>query len=196
MRRAVVGVLTGALLLAAIIVVHRATPGVDTRYRPIASVGEMGEQVNTTSFELRADRVELAGSIKLTDDFGFTGETRTTAGIWVVVWTTVSATTDQLSIEGARLRTAGGAEYLASSLTHTLDKSDLQPGIPQYGPLLFEIPRDRLAGAALAVTTHRTAGLDLLGPAVDVDLGLSGAYAAELLRRKPASLTVGPVREL
>lgn len=196
MRRAIVGVLTGVLLLAGIAGVRRATPGADAKYQPIASTGEIGEQVNTTAFALRVDRIELGASVRIADEYGLVGTTKTTAGIWVVVWTTVAATTEVLGVEGARLRTADGTEYLASSVSGTLDKAELQPGIPEYGPILFEIPRDRLAAAVLSVTTHRTKGLDLLGPATDVDLGLSGPYAARLLQRMPALLTLGPVRAL
>ncbi|MFC4587833.1 hypothetical protein [Sphaerisporangium corydalis] len=196
MRRAVLSVVMGVVLLAAIIGVRRATPGVDERYAPIAVSGALGEQVDTAAFQLRVDRLELGGAVRITDDYGLTGEPKSTAGIWVVVWATVAAASTSLQVQGARLRTADGSEYLASSTIGTLDKTDLSPGIPAYGPILFEIPPDRLTGAVLSVTTHSVKGLDLLGPAADVDLGLTASYATGLLQRMPPTVTVGPVRNL
>ncbi|WP_248959645.1 hypothetical protein [Sphaerisporangium perillae] len=196
MRRAIVGLLTGALLLAGIVGVRRATPGVDEVYAPIARPGEVGEQVNTTAFQIRVDRVQVGRTVRISDGYGLVGPPKTTAGVWVVVSATVAATTGALQVQGARLRTADGAEYLASSISGTLDKTDLQPGIPAYGPILFEIPPGRLAGAVLSVTTHAVKALDHLGPAADIDLGLSGVYAKRLVDHAPQSLTVGKVREL
>ncbi|MGW4641863.1 hypothetical protein ACWEN6_25325 [Sphaerisporangium sp. NPDC004334] len=196
MRRAIVGVLTAALLLAGIVAVRRATPDADAKYAPIASVGEMGEQVNTAAFQLRVDRVQLGRSVRLEDAYGLLGQPKSTAGVWVVVWATVAATTEEVTVQGARLRTADGAEYLASSVSGTLDKTALAPGMPSYGPILFEVPPGRLAGAALEVTVHSVKSLDHLGPAAAVDLRLSGPYTKALIEQAPASLTVGPVRDL
>ncbi|GII77647.1 hypothetical protein Sru01_26290 [Sphaerisporangium rufum] len=196
MRRALLGLLTGALLLAAIAGVHRAMPDITRRYAPIATDGEIGREVDTTAFRLRVDRMQVARTVRFTDDLNLPGPARTTRGVWVVVWATAAATTEALQLQGARLVTADGSAYLAASLRDTLDKADLQPGIPAYGALLFEIPADRLAGARLAVTPHSVAGLDLLGPAADIDLGLSDAYAARLLREIPPSLTLREVRTL
>jgi hypothetical protein len=195
-RRAIVSVLTGVVLLAGIVGVRRADPDGDRTYEPIATSGVIGQQVNTTTFQLRVDRVELAGSVRILDGYGLLGTTKTTAGIWVVVWATVAATTEEFQMQGARLRTTDGVEYLKSTVLGTLDKTTLQPGIPAYGPILFEIPRDKLAGAVLSVTGHGIKNLDHLGPAVDVDLGLSGSYAKSLVQRTPALLTVDQVREL
>ncbi|MFC7383944.1 hypothetical protein [Sphaerisporangium rhizosphaerae] len=196
MIRTIVAVLTGALLLGGILGVLRSTPDVEEKYAPIATSGEMGEQVDTTAFQLRVDRLQLGRSVRLEDAFGFLGEPRTTAGIWVVVWATVAATTEETLVRGARLRTADGMEYLASSLIGTLDKVPLQPGIPAYGPILFELPPDRLTGATLHVTVHSPIEGDYLGPAADVDLRLSAPYTKKLIEQAPPTLVVGPVREL
>jgi hypothetical protein len=117
----------------------------------------------------------------------------------VVVWATVAATREAVLVQGTRLRTADGTEYQAStSILYTLEKTPLQPGIPMYGPMFFEIPKARLAGTWLAVRQHSgdANALDTLGPAVDVDLGLSAASAARLVAAAPPSLTVGQVRAL
>ncbi|MEO3810377.1 hypothetical protein ABGB17_15365 [Sphaerisporangium sp. B11E5] len=199
MRRAVLGALTAAALLAAIIVVQRATPSVDQRYAPIVSRGRLGEQVNTTAFQFRVDRLQLARSVRMTDDYGLVGRPRSTPGVWLVVWATVAATREAVIVQGTRLRTADGTEYMANtSILHTLEKTPLQPGMPVYGPMLFEIPEDRLAGAWLAVRQHSGGAnaLDTLGPAVDVDLGVSPGHAARLAAEVPPSLTVGPVQAL
>ncbi|GAA1258535.1 hypothetical protein GCM10009677_06600 [Sphaerisporangium rubeum] len=199
MIRAVLGVLTAASLFVAIVVVQRATPSVDQRYGPIVSRGRLGEQVDTTAFRFRVDRVQLATSIRMTDDFGFVRDPSSTSGVWVVVWATVVATREEMAVQGTRLRTPDGTEYLAnSSIFSTLDKTPLQPGIPMYGPMLFEIPEDRLAGTWLAVRRHSggARALDTLGPAIDVDLGLSAEYAARLVADAPPSLTVGQVQAL
>ncbi|MFC4531016.1 hypothetical protein [Sphaerisporangium dianthi] len=196
MIRTIMAVLTGALLLAGIVGVLRATPDVEEKYAPIATSGEMGEQVDTTAFQLRVDRLQLGRSVRLKDAYGFVGEPKTTAGIWVVVWATAAATTEETQVQGARLRTADGAEYLAGSVIGTLDKALLQPGIPAYGPMLFELPPDRLAGAVLSVRIHSVVGGDYLGPAADVDLRLSAPYTKKLIEQAPPTLLVGPVREL
>ncbi|MDH2425715.1 hypothetical protein [Sphaerisporangium sp. TRM90804] len=198
MRRTLVAAAVAAALFAANVAVQRATPSPDQRYAPIASRGGTGHQVDTTTFQLRVDRVQPARTIRMTDPYGLVREPRSTPGIWVVVSATVAATTETFQAQGARLRTRAGLEYEASSVLDTLDKVTLQPGIPVYGPLLFEIPARDLAGAVLSVTRHAdgAGGLDVLGPAVEVDLGLSDAYASRLLKEMPSSLTVGQVREL
>ncbi|MFC6086832.1 hypothetical protein [Sphaerisporangium aureirubrum] len=199
MRRAILTALTGAVLLTAIIVIQRATPDVDRLYAPIASRGRLGEQVNTTAFQFRVDRVQVAGSVRMMDEIGLLGKPRGTGGVWVVVWATIAATSEAVLVQGTRLRAADGTEYQANtSIFYTLEKTPLQPGIPMYGPMLFEIPKDRLAGMWLAVRRYSggARALDTLGPAVDVDLGLSAAYAARLVASAPPSLTVGMVRAL
>lgn len=199
MIRAVLGMLTAAALFVAIVAVQRATPSVDQRYGPIVSRGRLGEQVDTTAFRFRVDRVRLAASIRMTDDFGFVRDPISTSGVWVIVWATVVATREEVAIQGTRLRASDGTEYsVNSSIFSTLDKTPLQPGIPMYGPMLFEIPKDRLAGAWLAVRQHSgdARALDTLGPAIDVDLGLSAEYATRLVAGAPPSLTVRQVQAL
>ncbi|WP_433248593.1 hypothetical protein ACQPYK_00805 [Streptosporangium sp. CA-135522] len=189
MTRRILSLLAGVLLLAAIVVVNRLSPSADRQYEPIASTGGIREEIDTVDFQIRVDRVGLAKSIKIKDSFGAEGRPRSTAGTWVVVWATASATRKEVSLRGSEIATADGDVYAATPVLGALDTAALQPGIPAYGAMLFEVPAAKLPGAVLKVHTQLQEGLRLLGAAAEVPLNLPGT-------EPEASVVLGAVREV
>ncbi|MFF5208526.1 hypothetical protein [Streptosporangium sp. NPDC000396] len=189
MTRRILSLLTGVALLAAIVMVTRLSPGADRRYAPIASTGDVRDEIDTVDFQIRVDRVQLAKSLKIKDSFGSEGKPHSTVGTWVIVWATASATRKELQLKGSEIVTTDGDVYAASTLSDTLNQETLQPGIPAYGAMLFEVPGVKLPGAVLKVHTEQIKGLRVLGPAAEIKLGLTKAEPEE-------SAVVGAVREI
>jgi len=140
-----VGIVAGLGLLAAAFGVAFTTPGDDAMQAPFPVTGGLGDRIESTYLVVRAHDAQLAHEVVLD---GWTG---TTAGIWLVVDTTLGARTESLSL-GAEL-TVAGVRYRATQRVDNLDGQALVAGLPISGPFLIELPADILddPGARSAV---------------------------------------------
>ncbi|MDF2444090.1 MAG: hypothetical protein JWR01_2293 [Subtercola sp.] len=142
-------VLNGALLVVFLviagIVLHTA-PSEEQWQAAIPVTGEVGQTVAGRNIRATVTEVRVADTVTASN--GWSGET---SGIWVVVDASVEAV---LTDYGVSLGTAqlkiGGTLYAASERPDrgSIEGTVLSVGIPQTGPLMFEVPREVLGGDA------------------------------------------------
>ncbi|MEQ4719964.1 hypothetical protein [Nonomuraea sp. B19D2] len=180
MRR-VTSIVTGTLLLAALGGLQRLVPDADRIYEPIASTGSLRQDVATQPYTLRVDDVEIGRRLVITNTSST--PTRDTRGLWVVLRITATATKQRVGLGKPVLRAQDGTEYGATDRFFGFANSNLEAGIPNSGPLAFELPPAAVPGAVLVITAPAYRGgiqrlSGALGPAVHIDLGITAAQAA------------------
>lgn len=183
MRRALV-VLACVALLVALVAANRLIPAYERTVRPLGTTGTIGQRVHTTAFDIKVDRVTVGRSLAEKDGLGDKPEH--TPGLFVLVWADLTGIDRPVTLDTAYLRTADGRRYDTTDAMGfgSLDEDGTQAGLTRYGPIAFELPPGRLAGAHLVVAPE--AGGNRLGAQADVDLGLSAAAAQQLVAQAPA----------
>lgn len=178
MRRALLIVICAALLVA-VVAANRLDLSTDDQVRPITTTGTIGQTVRTADYDIRVDRV--AAGHWLVDKSDDLTKPAHTSGVFLVVWADLTALRKPVTLNTAYLRTADGHRYDTSGLMDfvgSLNQTDSQPGLTQYGAIGFELPPYRLAGARLVVGPAASARLSAQA---DVDLGLSTDAARRLV---------------
>ncbi|MBE1533329.1 hypothetical protein [Actinomadura algeriensis] len=177
--------LGGAILMAGAMWLHAYQPKVEARMLdPIRTGGGVGEEVASSAFTVRVEQVVVARSLapdSVLDDKPPVG----TDGVYVVVRLRGMSRDEPVQLRSAALETPGGHVFqpVQRPLARQPPQPTLQPMIWTDAALVFELPKNRLAGAHLVVGTGGL--LPQLSSAVDVDLGLSASRAAELVRKAP-----------
>ncbi|RFA21033.1 hypothetical protein [Subtercola boreus] len=134
--------LVGFLVVGGI-VVHTA-PTEEQWQAPIAVTGAIGQTLTGRNIQATVTDIRVADSVTASN--GWSGET---SGVWVVVDASVEAVVTDY---GASLSTAqlkvGDTLYGASERPDqaTIEGVPLSVGLPNTGPLMFEVPADALAG--------------------------------------------------
>lgn len=154
----------GALVLAAVLLagMQRYTPGYAEITGPIPLRGALGETLSGRSFTVRADQVLLAERLR----FKAYGRevVRDTGGVFALVIARLEAQPASTTVGGAIWRSAQGARFVASQrfqgAPRLLGTDRLEPGLPQRGLFIFEVPREAVAGATLLVAASRWPRLD------------------------------------
>lgn len=174
-------VLAAAALIAAIGAAQRLVPDADRTYQPIASTGTIGQEVRTLPYSVRVNRVRLGRELQIKKKYVDTPEKKVTKGVWVVLDLTATATQEQVTLGDVELRALNGTRYAATDRFQGLDTTDLEAGIPASGSVAFELPPDAAKGAVLLITNARYPSVHrlnrALGPAVEIELGITGAPA-------------------
>ncbi|QXJ23947.1 hypothetical protein AGRA3207_005181 [Actinomadura graeca] len=172
----------GTVLLAGAMWLHSIEPKVEAgELDPIRGSGRIGQDVGNHEFVVRVERVEaarsLAPSLSLGDPPPIGSD-----GVYLVVRLRATTRRAPLKLTSAELETPGGPSYRAGPRTGAGDvvQPEFQPMIWTPTVFVFELPRERVAGAHLVVGTGGL--LPQLSAAADIDLGLTGARAAELIR--------------
>jgi hypothetical protein len=140
-------ILNGALLVVFLavgwVVLHSAPT--DAQWQAAIPVtGEVGQTLTGRNIEATVSSIRIADSVTASN--GWAGET---TGVWVVTDVSVAAV---LTDYGVSLGTAqlqiGDTLYAASERPDrgTIEGTTLSVGLPQTGPLMFEIPRAALQG--------------------------------------------------
>lgn len=151
---------------------------------PIASEGRIGAQVDNRVFSVRVDRVDVATGIVKAGVLRDSPPMRS-LGVFVIVHLRIRSNQKPFDPGHARLITRGDVAYAESGRPElSVRNGGYQPMIWGETTYVFEIPKDRLAGARLAVGEARL--LDQLSAECRVDLGIDRKRAAELLARPPA----------
>jgi len=154
----------GALMLAAVLLVgmQRYTPGYAEITGPIPLKGALGETLAGRGFTVRADKVLLAEKLRF-KAYGREVE-RDTGGVFALVIARLEAHPASTTVSGAIWRSAHGARFVASprfqGAPRLLGTDRLEPGLPQRGVFIFEMPREAVAGATLLVAASRWPRLD------------------------------------
>ncbi|WP_213815364.1 hypothetical protein [Glaciihabitans sp. dw_435] len=152
------GALLAAILAVAAVVSH-STPDAAMQQSPITVAGIMDTAATGRNITATVHSIEAATSV--TAGNGWKG---TTPGVWVVAEISAQAVVDDESAPlGTAVLRAGDVTFSASTRPGdaTVAVGGLATGIARSGPLMFELPRDVLTGAAAA-----TAQLEL---AIDSD---------------------------
>jgi hypothetical protein len=154
----------GALMLAAMLLVgmQRYTPGYAEITGPIPLKGDLGETLTGRGFTVRADKVLLAEKLRF-KAYGREVE-RDTAGVFALVIARLEAQPASINVSSAIWRSAQRARFVASprfqGAPRLLGTDRLEPGLPQRGIFVFEVPREAVAGATLLVAASRWPRLD------------------------------------
>ena len=143
---------------------------------PITSSGVIGEEVRTSHFAVRVERVELARTIKKEKMFpapAFPGH------VYLIVTVDATATKRAMKLQSAQLRTPDGRKFAASDLVVSPDLLKdkwVQPMLRTRGLIVFEVPPYALPGAHMVVQEK---ALSLTGdqyvPEAVIDLRLGSA---------------------
>ncbi|MFD0852577.1 hypothetical protein ACFQ07_10100, partial [Actinomadura adrarensis] len=145
----------GTALLAGAMWLYTLRAEVDAdELAPIREQGEIGEEVENRDFRITVDRVDVARSLRSASTLS-TAPPAETAGLFVIVRVRGMSRTEPLELRSIALETHGGHSYLPNPRIGTS-----MPPAPQFQPMiwtraayLFEIPRERLAGARLVAGT-------------------------------------------
>ncbi len=154
----------GALLLAALLLaaMQRFTPGYAEITGPIPLRGRLGETLEGRSFIVRADTVLLAQRLRFRA-YGRPVE-RETGGVFALVIARLEARSSPSAASGAVWRSPQGVRFFASArmagAPRLLGNDRLEPGLPQRGVFIFELPREAVAGGTLLVAASRWPRLD------------------------------------
>lgn len=173
-------------LMAAAMWLYTFKPHLQARMQtPLAARGHIGAVVGNRVFSVKVDKVDVATSITKQDVFS-TPAPMPSLGIFVIVSARLRSNEKPFQVGGVRLATRGGLSYQESG----------RPAIPSggadYEPMLwgkatfvFEIPKDRLAGARLVVGEQQF--MTQLSAQAVVDLGIDDAQAERLLSHASGS---------
>lgn len=160
----------GAVAVLAVLAVAAPEFGYESRYSyDDVAVGEVGR--------LREYDAEVTG-VRLADRIRRLDGALDTEHAFVVVSLDASARTEGQNLGNLALRTADDVRYDPRPEWFSAEPPSTQPGFTSSGTLVFEVPRDDLAGAVLVVgpDSGETTGFDR---AVRVRLGLAADTPAE-----------------
>ncbi|WP_242909101.1 hypothetical protein [Actinomadura terrae] len=172
----------GAVLLAGAMWLHSIGPHVRARaLEPIRDGGGIGRVVGNRVFSVRVDRVDAARSLAPDLSLGDPPSVGTD-GVYLVVRLWAKAEREPVKLAAAKLETSGGLSFRDDPRTGAgqVVQPGLQPMIWTPTAFVFELPKERVAGAHLVVGTGGL--LPQLSAEADIDLGLTRARAAELIQ--------------
>ncbi|MFB9835683.1 hypothetical protein [Actinoallomurus acaciae] len=177
-RKAVAAVLTAGLA-ALTMWLYSVKPHIEARLQhPLVSKGRIGTAVGTTDFSVKVAKVDVASAISK-PSFLDKGKVMKSLGVFVIVQTQIKSNKKPFTPGHVRLVTRGGVAYDESGRADLPDtSSEFQPMLWAPATFIFEIPKDRLAGARLVVGTADL--INNLSGETSVDLGISGDQAARL----------------
>ncbi|MFI6293526.1 hypothetical protein ACIBEJ_18185 [Nonomuraea sp. NPDC050790] len=174
----VVSAVVGIALAAAAVWLQTVGLSAEEMNRPLASVGDKGEEVATGRFSVRVDGVKTAKSVRAGD------ETAVTENVFLVVETSATVPQEPIKIRPPVLVAEDGRHFDTSDKvdrSKTLANPWTQPGWWSSGVFVFDVPADALRGAkaSFVAPTNAFYGEPML-PAAEVDLGIDEAAAKQL----------------
>lgn len=128
---------------------------------PIPTRGRLGDTVVGRAFEIRAEKVEFARTLKV-DQFG-QQKVLTTGGVWAVVTVAFAARAESTVVSVASWRGPTGLTYDQTerlSFMNGLLPVAVDPGLPKKARLIFEVRPDEVSNATLLVSEKLVAALD------------------------------------
>lgn len=185
LRKAVAAVLTVGLMAAAMWLYTFKPHLEDKAQHPLMSHGRLGAVVGNRDFSVKVSRVDVASAITKPDALA-TPTVMRSLGIFLIVQAQIKSNEKPFMTGHVRLETQSGDEYGPSGRAAIPDSdNEYQPMLWGPAQYVFEIPKDRLAGARLVIGS--AALQNELSAETNVDLGLSGAKGARLAAHPVAS---------
>ena len=128
---------------------------------PIPARGKLDDTVVGRAFEVHAEKVEFARSLKV-DQFG-QSKVLTTGGVWAVVTVEFAARARSTVISVASWQGPTGLTYDQTerlSFMNGLLPVAIDPGLPRKARLIFEVRPDEANNATLLISERLVAALD------------------------------------
>ncbi|HEU5156883.1 MAG TPA: hypothetical protein VFU43_07790 [Streptosporangiaceae bacterium] len=188
--RAVVSGLVAAALCAAAMWMWHLQPDLETHsMNPLRTYGRIGAIVTNDEFSIRVDRYDVATSLTTSS---LSSGAHVTNGLFLVVRFQARAERRPYTMGHVRLETRGGLTYTEGGRIGIFSEADetYQPMVWGSGTLVFELPKDRLAGARVVVGQRAATAVNDLSAENVIDLGIDEAKAARLAAR-PAAYQLG-----
>jgi hypothetical protein len=179
-RKILAGLLTIGLMALAMWL-YTFKPRLEAREKtPLVSSGRVGAVVDNPVFSVKVGKVDVATGIAKSSFLSQKAQVMPSLGIFVIVQLEMKSNQKPFQPGDPQLLTRGGVSYdesgrAAISTAH----GDYQPMLWAPATYVFEIPRDRLAGARFAI--GESALLNQLSAETQVDLGIDHDRAAQLL---------------
>jgi hypothetical protein len=184
-RKVVAAVLTVGLMAAAMWLYTFKPRLEDRAQHPLMTHGRLGAVVGNPDFSVKVTRVDVASAITK-PDFLSKPTVMRSLGIFVIVEAQLKSNKKPFLAGHIRLETPGGVEYGVSGRAAISDSdNEYQPMLWSPARYVFEIPKDRLAGARLIIGS--IALQNELSAETNVDLGLGGAKGERLAAHPAAS---------
>jgi hypothetical protein len=186
-RKVVAGLLTAGLLALAMWL-YTFKPRIEARAQnPITTQGRIGAVVDNRDFSVKVDKVDVASSI--TKSAFPTPEVMPSLGLFVIVHLNIKSNHKPFQPGHVRLVTRGGVSYDESGRASIWTvNSGYQPMLWAPATYVFEVPKDRLAGARLVV--GQSALLNQLSAETSVDLGIDADRAKQLSTHPATTYTL------
>jgi hypothetical protein len=152
----------------------------DRMQKPIAAHGRVGAVVGNSIFSVKVGKVDVATAISKPGGFLEKAKSIPSLGLFVIVHMQIRSNDKPFQPGHVRLGTRGGVTYDESGRPDIFPmNSDYQPMLWGPATFVFEIPKDRLAGSHVIVGQIDL--LNNLSGETDVDLGIDGSRAAQML---------------
>ncbi|TDC90337.1 hypothetical protein [Actinomadura sp. 7K507] len=176
----------GTALLAGAMWLHSFLPEVRaTALEPIRNGGTIGEEVRNRDFSVRVEKVEAARSLAPNLSLGDPPPIGT-EGIYLIVRVKATSHREPVDLRTADLETPGGYTFEKDPRGGSASaraQPTLQPMIWSAATFVFELPEKRLEGAHLVLGAGGL--LPQLSAEADIDLGITGKRADELIKGAP-----------
>ncbi|MEU5876561.1 hypothetical protein [Spirillospora sp. NPDC047279] len=173
----------GCALLGAAMWLYTVEPKVDAEVLdPIRTSGKVGKVISNPEFDLKVEGVVVARSLKQGLGSITSRPPVTTDGVFLIVTGRAMAQKEPMTLDTAVLETPGGYTFKKASRTSVssnLAFSDFQPLIWGRWSHIFEVPKNRLAGAHMVISESSL----FIAPsaATEVDLGITKARATQMI---------------
>jgi len=151
-------VLAAALALYAM---QRSTPRYMALTGPITASGAMGQTVSARQFDVTVERVQFAQQLNYRSLSAT--QTRTTGGIWAIVWLRLAARDTSATVGEAAWLGPDGLAYRHTDrlvLARNQPPHAVEPGLPRTVRLVFEIRPDQARNATLLLSARYDPRLD------------------------------------
>jgi hypothetical protein len=189
--RTVVSAIVAAALCAAAMWLWRRQPDLEANsLNPLRTYGRIGAVVKNDVFSVRIDHYDVAASITTASA---TSGNHIADGLFVLVHFQARAERRPFTMAHVRLETRDGRRYDEGGRIGVVTKADgtYQPMVWGSGTLVFEVPKDRLAGARVVIGQYEGTSVNDLSAENVIDLGIDRAKAAQLAAHPAANLQLG-----
>ncbi|MEV7966561.1 hypothetical protein AB0O34_11340 [Sphaerisporangium sp. NPDC088356] len=178
--RRTVSAVVGLALVCAAVYVQTYVLTVDQRRAPLTVSGGMHQELRTSHFSARLERVEFARSVRVKKQYGT--EEATADQVFLIAKVGLTSPRRPLRIT-AHVITADGLRFEPTDRVDagaTLGDKWIQPAWWRSGFYFFDLPVDKVAGARVVVAEPATLfGTDYM-PEIALDPGLDQAKARQL----------------
>jgi hypothetical protein len=179
-RKIIAGLLTAGLMALAMWL-YTFEPQLEAKEQnPLVSSGHIGSAVDNPDFSVKVGKVDVAKAITKPSFLHEKAQVMPSLGIFVIVRLEIKSNQKPFRPGDPKLITRGGVSYDESGRPAIPTSSDdYQPMLWAPATYIFEIPKDRLAGARLVIGSSEL--LSQLSAQTEVDLGIDDGEAAQLL---------------